>query len=150
MHASITAAIGFLVAVLWFDLMFDVQVFPHRHEPDVPDDVVESIATYYRRVTTDSSPMSKLIALDMLVLLGLLVWQATRGGTAGWVSVVSLVGAVVSIALAITKVVPDAVRLGARTDPPAARSALARTICRDHLVFLALMVIVLVVQLVGG
>jgi len=26
MHAAITASAGFLVAVLWFDLMFDVQI----------------------------------------------------------------------------------------------------------------------------
>jgi hypothetical protein len=33
-------------------------------------------------------------------------------------------------------VVPNAVRLGARRDDPAAQSALARAICRDHLVCL--------------
>lgn len=65
-------------------------------------------------------------------------------------SVVSLVGAGVAIVLALTRVVPHAARLGARSDPPAAREALARSILREHLVFLALMITVLVVQLVGG
>ncbi len=116
MHAAITAALGFLVAVRWFDLMFDVQVLAHRAEPQVPDNVVDSISTYYRRVTTDASPMGRLVALVM----------------------------------ALTRVVPNAVRLGARLDPPSARSNLARGILRDHVVFLALIVAVLVVQLAAG
>ena len=50
MLAAITAAVGFLIAVLWFDLMFDVQVWPHRRADLLPEPVTESIATYYRRV----------------------------------------------------------------------------------------------------
>jgi hypothetical protein len=149
-HAAITAAAGFLIAVLWFDLMFDVQVIPHRHASEVPSHVTDSIATYYRRVTTDASPMGRLIALVMVCLLALLVGQTARRGTPGWVSVVSLLAAVAAIGLAIGKVVPAAVRLGSRQDPHATQSALARTIFRDHVVFLALMITVLVVQLVGG
>lgn len=150
MHASITAALGFLIAVLWFDLMFDVQVIPHRRAAQVPDDVVASIATYYRRVTTDASPMGKLISVVMAALVGLLVWQAARGDTPGVVSALSLAGSAAAIVLALTRVVPHAVRLGQRTDTAAAQSSLARGILRDHLAFLALMVSVLVVQLVGG
>jgi hypothetical protein len=149
-HAAITAALGFLAAVLWFDLMFDVQVVAHRAAPQVPDDVVDSISTYYRRVTTDASPMGRLVALVMVVLLALLIWQAVDDGTPAWVSVVSLIGSGLAIVLAITRVVPNAVRLGARSDPPAQRSDLARGIMRDHVVFLALIVAVLVVQLAAG
>ncbi len=149
-HAAITAAAGFLIAVLWFDLMFDVQVMPHRGAPVVPEHVTDSIATYYRRVTTDASPMGRLIALVMVCLLALLVWQAARGGTPAWVSVVSLVAAVAAIGLAIGKVVPAAVRLGSQRDPHPTQSALARSIFRDHVLFLGLMVTVLVVQLAGG
>jgi type IV secretory pathway TrbD component len=149
-HAAITAAAAFLVAVLWFDLMFDVQVWPHRGEELVPVAVIESIATYYRRVTTDASPMGKLISVVMTALVALLVWQAVRGGTAAWVSMVSLAATVTAVGLALTRVVPNAQRLGARRDPHAVQSALARRIFRDHLVFLGLMVTVLVVQLVAG
>jgi hypothetical protein len=149
-HAAITAATGFLVAVLWFDLMFDVQVWPHRHADEVPDHVVDSIATYYRRVTTDAHPMSRLIALVMVTLLVLLGWQALHGGTAGWVSVVSIGAALSAITLALTRVVPDAVRLGSGADEQPERSRLARAIFRDHVVFLSLMSGLLLVQLVGG
>jgi len=40
----IAAAAGFLVALLWFDLMFDVQVFPHRSSTEVPKTALESIS----------------------------------------------------------------------------------------------------------
>lgn len=150
MHAAITAATGFLIAVLWFDLMFDVQVWPHRDADAVPEPVLRSIATYYRRVTTDAHPMGRLVALVMVVLLGLLVWQAVRGDVGAWVSVVSLAAAVAAIGLAIGRVVPNAVRLGTRGDSLADQSVLARSIFREHVVFLCLMLTVLVVQLVGG
>jgi hypothetical protein len=148
--AAITAALGFLVAVLWFDLMFDVQVVAHRDEPEVPDETIQSIATYYKRVTTDASPMGRLVAVVMLALLILLVAQAVGDGTPGWVSVISLASAGVAIVLAIARVVPHAVRLGARTDAPEVQSALARGIFRDHVAFLALIVTVLVVQLAAA
>jgi hypothetical protein len=150
MHAGITAALGFLAAVLWFDLMFDVQVVAHRRDPLVPDETIRSIADYYRRVTTDASPMGRLVAVVMIILLGLLVWQATSGGTAGWASTVSLGGAGAAIVLAIGRVVPNAVRLGARTDAHEVQSGLVRSIFRDHVLFLMLIVTVLVVQLVAG
>src|SRR5262245_45037039 len=65
-QALVTAGAGFLLAVLWFDLMFDVQVRPYGSAP-MPESVVASIAGYYRRVTTDAGAMSRLIALFMLV-----------------------------------------------------------------------------------
>ncbi|MBK8331826.1 MAG: hypothetical protein IPL07_05445 [Acidimicrobiaceae bacterium] len=36
MHAAITAGVGFLIAVLWFDLMFDVQIVAHRRAHRCP------------------------------------------------------------------------------------------------------------------
>lgn len=150
MHAAVTAATGFLIAVLWFDLMFDVQVWPHRHADTVPQPVLDSIARYYRRVTTDASPMGRLIALVMAALLVLLVWRAVAGANDAWVTVVSLAAAGAAIVLALGRVVPAAVRLGAQLDSHDHQSVLARAILRDHLMFLALMVTVLVVQLVAG
>src|SRR2546423_1333806 len=63
--ALVTAGGGFLLAVLWFDLMFDVQVLRHRDD-DPPDHVLASIAAYYRRVTTEARPMNRLVALVMV------------------------------------------------------------------------------------
>ena len=139
---------GFLLAVLWFDLMFDVQV---RGQPDgdLPEPMLASIAGYYRRVTTDAAPMSYAVALAMgLGLLSLLV-QLMRGTAPRWVSLASLLLVGGAVALA-ARVVPNAIRLGARRDPIATQSALARAILRDHLACLAAIAVFLALQLAAG
>jgi hypothetical protein len=145
-----TAAAGFLFAVLWFDLMFDVQVLRHRGSPEVPESVLDSISAYYRRVTTTASPMGRLVALAMLVLLVVLVTQAARGEAPVLVSAVSLSLGLLAIGLALGRVFGAARRLGARTDSPEVQSMLARRILRDHLICLAAMTGVLAIQLFGA
>jgi hypothetical protein len=131
----LTACSGFLLAVLWMDLIFDVQVLRHRSKgADLPEPVLASIAAYYHRATTTSRPMSRLIALAMLILLGALGFQATRGHDPGWLLVTSAILAGVPMVLALTHTVPHAVRLGKRTDGPPEQSRLAWSICRDHLI----------------
>ena len=51
MTAFVTAPAGFLLAVLWFDLMFDVQALTNR-SGDVPEASLDSISAYYSRVTS--------------------------------------------------------------------------------------------------
>ena len=150
MTTLITAAGGFLVAVLWFDLIFDVQVFRHRRSSQLPDDVLDSISAYYRRVTTTASPMGRLVALTMLVLLTSLVTEAVRGTTPVWVSVCSLSAAALAIGLAMGRVVGAAQRLGARSDPRDVQTRLARAIFRDHVICLAAMVCLMAVQLAAN
>jgi hypothetical protein len=141
------ATTGFLIAVLWFDLMFDVQVARHRAEVTLPDDVLASISRYYRRVTTDASPMGRLIAFAMLGLVVALVAQAIEGDVDRWVTAVSIAGAVTGPGLAAVRVVPNARRLGGRVDDASEQSRLARSIWRDHLFCFAAMVVVLIAQL---
>lgn len=129
---------GFLLAVLWMDLIFDTQVRGPR-DADLPEPVLASVAGYYRRATTTSRPMSRLIAAAMVVLLAALVVQAVRGDDPGWLSAVSAAFAGIPIVLAATRTVPAAVRLGGRADGHAEQSRLARTVYRDHLFCLACM-----------
>ena len=133
MAPLLTACSGFLLAVLWMDLIFDVQV--HRNKgADLPEPVLASIAAYYHRATTTSRPMSRLIVLVMLILLGALGFQAVRGHDPGWLLVTSAILAAVPMLLALIRTVPSAVRLGQRSDGPPEQSRLARAIYRDHLV----------------
>ena len=69
MTSLLIACGGFLLAVLWMDLMFDVQVLRHRDSGELPEAVLASIAAYYRRVTTDAWPMNRAIGLVMVELL---------------------------------------------------------------------------------
>lgn len=143
-RASATAAAGFLLAVLWFDLMFDVQARTGA------DEAVESIATYYARVTTAARPMNRLVALVMLALLASLVAEVTGDAVPAWVAWTSLLLAVVPIGLAVTTTVPAAMRLGQRTDPPDVRRRAALHILRQHIVCFVFMAAVLAVQLTAA
>ena len=131
----LTACSGFLFAVLWMDLMFDAQVLADRN-PDgyLPEAALASIAGYYRRAVTESRPMSRLIAVVMVVLLGALGFRAARGHDPGWLLAISALLAAGPISLAWTRTVPNAVRLGRRSGDRAEQTALARSIWRDHLV----------------
>jgi hypothetical protein len=130
----LTACSGFLLAVLWMDLIFDTQVLAHRSAGDeLPEPVLASIASYYHRATTTSRPMSQLIALVMVILLGALGFRVVRGPDPGWLVIISVALAGVPILLALIRTVPNAVRLGNRVDTPAEQTRLARSICRDHL-----------------
>ena len=123
---------GFLLAVLWMDLLFDVQVLKHR-TADLPEDVLASIAAYYRRVTTTSRPMGRLIALVMLTTLATLSVEFATDAAPRWQVFASFVFAGMPIVGAVGKTFRDAARLGARTDDAAAQSRLARSICREHI-----------------
>ncbi len=142
-----TAGAGFLLAVLWFDLMFDVQAFGHRGEL-LPEEVLSSIAAYYRRVTTAARPMNRLIALAMLATLAAIAVELARASPNGWVPAVSLALALGPTALAAARIVPRAVRLGAREDPIARQSALARSILREHLYCAASIAALIALQLI--
>ena len=133
--ASILAACGgFLVAVLWMDLMFDVQILRYRQRgAELPESVLASIATYYRRVTTTARPMGHLIGAVMATTVIILSVQIAVGHGPRWLALASLLLCGGPILLAFVRVHSNAVRLAARSDPALRQSALARSICSDHL-----------------
>jgi ER membrane protein SH3 len=144
-NSLVAAGAGFLLAVLWFDLMFDVQALRGRAAP-LPEAVLSSIAGYYRRVTTTARPMDRLIALVMLVTLAAIIVEIVRGDVSAWVGWTSLVLAAAPITLAATRTLPNAVQLGAREDTVDRQSALARSVGHDHLLCLASIAALLVLQ----
>ena len=104
MASLLMACGGFLFAVLWMDLIFDVQVLRYRKATiKLPEAVLACIAAYYHRATTTSRPMNRLIALVMLTLLGTLVVQAARGHDPGWLLVTSAPLAGIPTMLALTQ-----------------------------------------------
>src|SRR5579862_4949936 len=123
MHAFVAAGSSFLVAVLWFDLMFDVQVRGHGGEA-LPPQVLDSITAYYRRVTTEAAPMSRLISLVMLATLAAVVAELVLGDEPVWRAILSLVLALFAIGLAGARIVRNAKTLGAGNGAPEARSRL--------------------------
>jgi len=150
MQAAIAAGAGFLLAVLWFDLMFDVQTLRHPGNELLPPDMLASISGYYRRVTTDAWPMNRLVALVMLLTLAAIAAQIVAARCPWWVGWGSLLLAGSGLPFTFLRTVPNARRLGAAQDPHDVRSALARSICRDHMYSFARMAAVLGLQLIAG
>jgi hypothetical protein len=121
------------------DLIFDIQVLRHaRASGSLPEPVLASIAGYYRRATTDSRPMGRLIAAVMAIAVVGSLSRLLRGDGAFALRAAALALCFAPAALAMLRVVPNAVRLGQRADDVTTQSKLARTICRDHLLCLAL------------
>ena len=142
--AFVTAGAGFLLAVLWFDLMFDVQV-RGRGEPS--DEALASIAAYYRRVTLQARPMNRLVALVMAWTIGSLIAEATGDEVARWRAVACLVLVAGAAGLALLHTFGNGARLGAGRQPRERQVVLARLMLRDHLLCLVAIVSVLALQL---
>ena len=139
---------GFLIAVLWMDLMFDVQAL-RQSKGTLPEPVLDSIAAYYRRVTTDASPMGRLVGVVMATGVATAVVQLALG-PGRWVGFLSLLLCAPPVVLAQARIFPAAARLGAGQDTPETRTRLARTICHSHLICLAAMVALTALQLLSA
>ena len=148
MRTFAAAGAGFLLAVLWFDLMFDVQSRKHASDP-LPTEVLASISAYYRRVTIEAYPMNRLVALVMLLTLVAIVAELVEGVHPWWIGWVSLALAGSGVVPTLTRTVPNARRLGRAQDTPKIQSALARAIYRDHLLSFARTFLVLGLQLIA-
>jgi hypothetical protein len=158
-NAFVVAGAGFLLAVLWFDLMFDVQAA--RRGPgargaeasatgELPEEVLASIAAYYARVTTAARPMNRLVVTAMVATLAAIVVEIAKGTGGTWLGWVSLALALAPILLAGGRTVPGAVRLGTRRDDLAAQSALARRVLGEHVFCFASIACLIAVQLIAG
>lgn len=142
---------GFLVAVLWMDLMFDVASLGPRTAGCLPEETLVKVAAYYRRVTTEAAPMDKLIGLVMASMVAVLLEQAARGPAEGrMVALGSLALCGVPIVLALGHIFPAARRLGARQDGLQEQTQLARGIAHAHLACLGAMAAFLAVRLLAA
>ena len=148
MHAVAAAGAAFLLAVLWFDLMFDVQVRKHAGST-LPPEVLASISAYYRRVTTDAYPMNRLVALVMVLTLMAIGAEILEGANPWWIGWGSIALAGSGVVPTLTRTVPNARRLGSGQDSADGQSALARAIYRDHRLSFVRMSVVLGLQLLA-
>jgi hypothetical protein len=145
MHSSAAAGAGFLLAVLWFDLMFDVQT--RKHIGDLlPPEVLASISAYYRRVTTEAYPISAGRAGDGADASGDMR-RDRAGENPWWIGWGSIALAGSGFVPTMIRTVPNARRLGMGADSAEEQSRLARAVCRDHMFSFARMSVVLGLQL---
>jgi hypothetical protein len=146
MHTFAAAGAGFLLAVLWFDLMFDMQTRKHAGEV-LPPEVLASISAYYRRVTTEAYPMNRLVALVMVLTLAAIGAEIVQGENPWWIGWGSIALAGSGFVPTMIRTVPNARRLGSATDSAEEQSRHA--VGRDHMLSFARMIGVLSLQLIA-
>ncbi len=142
----ITTGSGFLLAVLWFDLMFDVQVWPHWGQETLPEQVLASIAGYYQRVTTDAAPMNMFVGGVMFLTIGAVIWNLMRGAHARWVRVGTLILIAVPVGAAQMVIFPAAQQLATRADSLAVQTHLANAIFTAHVACFVAISLMLLLQ----
>jgi hypothetical protein len=138
MQAFVTAGAGFLLAVLWFDLMHDVLARGETAERDL-----DTIRRYYARVTRGAAPMNRLVAVAMLATLAAVVAELAGDSVPRWAAWPSLALVAAPVALAGRATVPTAVRLGQGEGGVDQ----ARAVLRQHVFCFACISAVVVLQL---
>src|ERR1700746_2986184 len=111
MHSFAAAGAGFPLAVLWFDLMFDVQTRTAA-DGSLSGEILASISAYYRRVTTEAYPMNRLVAAVMLLTLAAICAEIVEDKNAWWISWGSILLAGSGFVPTMMRTVPNARRLG--------------------------------------
>lgn len=146
MPAVVAAGAAFLFAVLWFDLMFDVQT---RRYPSgtLPPEILSATSSYYRRVTVEGAPMMYLPVAVMVLVLAAIVLELVNAAVTPWVGWVSLVLAAWSVVSVAFVAVPRAQRIGRAQEPAEILSDLARTVFRLHALAAICWVVVIGLQL---
>ena len=127
--------IGYLIAVLWIDLIFDSLVLPHHgsNEP-LPEEVLATMSSFFKRLTLKP----RLIFVVMIAMFAIVILQIVQGTVPAWVAWASLVLVVVPTGYASARVMPAARRLGSRIDPVEKQSELARSLFAMHTLALSL------------
>lgn len=147
--AWVTACVGFLLGILWLDLIFDVQTARSgRLGGRAREDALAVVSTYYRHATGGLPAMSHVIAALMLATLASIVVQLVGDTTPDWVAWLSLVATGIPIARAGTNTVPCAMKLGAAATEE--RALLARRVLWDHVIAIIGLTLALLVQLTFG
>jgi hypothetical protein len=136
---------GFLLSVLWMDLLFDSQVVGESG-PTLSDQSLSSIRHYYQRIQTDKSPLLILIAGVMLVTILTAVYDLVRAvKRRGW-QMAALFSSSAPIVFAQLVIIPQAALLGSGQESLKIQSELARSIFLEHLVCIASITVFLAIQ----
>jgi hypothetical protein len=149
MSLFVVAGAASLFTVLWVDLMFDMRGRKAASDP-LPQDVLASLSTYYRRVTVDGAPMMYLPVVVMLLTIAAIVVEIARAEVPSWLGWVSLVLAVVAAGTTLFLAVPRGQRIGRGQEPPEVLSALARRVFLFHGLGAASWIVVIGLQLSVG
>ena len=134
--------VGFVIAIGWINLKFDLLAVPYRGKPGpLPEEVLSPIALFHRYLKS----ALQLGAAIVLILL-ILIIEVVLGSVPGWVAWISLVLFGAGMAVPVT-IIRSARQLGARVDSLEKQTGLAHGLFPGHLFAFVMILVVGMLQL---
>lgn len=126
---------GFILAVLWFDLKFDLLAYPHMmYGVELAGQDLATIKSYYLQVLSMERAGFPLITIMMLACIIATLFESIRGRhISPWRRIAAPLLVIPPILLAGIRVVPTAGTLAQSTASHADQVTLSVAILQDHL-----------------
>ncbi len=135
--------IGFMIAILYIDLMFDVSAVPYRRtNAPLPGHVMDMVASYYRNITRNPYLLMFVMLTATLCIVAEIVYNLVPR----WVGYSSLGFMGIGMVGGVVKVIPTAQRLAAGKDPEDTRTRLVHSMFPSHVVLLISILMLALVQ----
>lgn len=142
--APVLVCIGFMLAILYIDLQFDMLTLPYRRSGEpVPIEVLRQITTYYGVITKNPY----LLMFVMMTTITCIVVEVLYDLVPRWVGYSSLLLMGLAAAVSIIKVIPSAQRLA--TDRDAADKRAVFALFPSHICLLIVIILLALLQFIG-
>jgi hypothetical protein len=143
MLITVFICVGFMLAVLYIDLMFDVTAVPYRHSgTTLPKDVLDPITRYYGRITQNPYVLMFVMLTTTVCLVAEIVYDLVPR----WVGYASLVLMGLAMMAGSLKVIPTAQRLASGKDPADKQTSLIHSMFPAHVVLLLCILLLAAIQ----
>jgi hypothetical protein len=143
MLITVFICIGFMLAVLYIDLMFDVTAVPYRREKTtLPKEVLDPITLYYGRITQNPYVLMFVMLTTTICLVAEIMYALVPR----WVGYASLILMALAMLGGSLKVIPSAQRLGSRRDPADTQTSLVHGMLPAHIFLLVCILLLAIIQ----
>jgi hypothetical protein len=143
MLEALFLCIGFMIAVLYMDLVFDISALPHRRDKGpLPAHVLDPIAMYYRYITRNPY----LLMFVMLTTLTCIIAEIVYRVVPPWAGYSSLVLIAFAMVGGTLKVIPTAQRLATGKDSVEQQTRMVHSIFPFHIMLLISILLLAAVQ----
>jgi hypothetical protein len=144
--APVFVCIGFMIAILYIDLQFDMLGLPHRRTGGpMPTGVLGQVATYYGVITKNPY----LLMFVMMTTLVCIIAEIVYAIVPPWAGYSSLVLILLAMGGGIIKVIPTAQRLATDKDTINARTRMVHGMFLAHIFLLIAILLLALVQFSG-
>jgi hypothetical protein len=143
MSEALFLCIGFMIAVLYMDLVFDNSAVPHRRDKEpLPAEILKPIETYYRYITRNPY----LLMFVMMTTLVCIVAQIVYEVVPRWAGYSSLFLIALAITTGTIKVIPTAQRLATGKDSVERQTRMVHSMFPSHVLLLISILLLAAVQ----